>query len=384
MTYRNVLDPPRWQNYVLEHGPELEEFLQSHLSTSERDVLFVLGRGFDPRMCLGLKLLLRAGGIGRRDVLAIEFHEGTSSPSRVHAPLVEANWAELQSLLEERTGLSTKPVRLWSNDGRRIGSRSAAALFDNLSDLVWYTDVFVDISAMPRGIYFPLIAKLLYLLDSAEPGAATRRPNLYVLVSEDPLLDELIHDEGIDDTAAYVYPFSGGLEMEATAGYPRVWIPLLGEGQVAQLGRIYDLVLPDEICPVLPSPSLNPRRGDDLVLEYRGLLFDQLRVDPRNFIYASERNPFEVYRQIRRAILQYGDALRPLGDSKAVISALSTKLLSVGALLVAYELKQAKIEVGIAHVEAQGYVMSEGADARSAQAQSVLFGLWLSGDCYES
>jgi len=36
---------------------------------------------------------------------------------------------------------------------------------------------------------------------------------------------------------------------------------------------------PDEICPVLPFPALNPRRGDNLVLEYRDLLFDRLRID---------------------------------------------------------------------------------------------------------
>jgi hypothetical protein len=41
-----------------------------------------------------------------------------------------------------------------------------------------------------------------------------RKPNLHVCVSEDPVLDMRIRDEGVDETATYVYPFSGGLEMD--------------------------------------------------------------------------------------------------------------------------------------------------------------------------
>ena len=43
----------RWQNYVLERGDGLTRFWREHLGKRERHVLFVLGLGFDPRMCLG-------------------------------------------------------------------------------------------------------------------------------------------------------------------------------------------------------------------------------------------------------------------------------------------------------------------------------------------
>jgi len=334
-------------------------------------------------MCLGLRSLLNAGGTGRRDVIAIEFDEGASSPSKAYEPLVQANWTALQSLMAGKGSLSTRPVRMWSADGRRIGSRSAAGLFSSLRDFKGYTDIVVDISALTRGIYFPLIAKILYVLDEGAADQGCNKPNLHVVVAEDPMLDRRVQDEGVDDTASYVHPFGGGLEMEATADHPKVWIPVLGESQRTQLERIHDLVMPDEIAPLLPSPSLNPRRSDDLLLEYRELLFDRLRVEPSNFIFACERNPFEVYRQIRRAVLHYRDALQPLGGCKAVLSALSTKLLSVGALLVAYELKQVKVDVGIAHVECQGYSIERSAEGEGATTQSELFGLWLWGECYE-
>ena len=116
--------------------------------------------------------------------------------------------------------------------------------------------------------------------------------------------------------------------------------------------------------------------------EYRELLFDQLRIEPTNIIYAAERNPFEAYRQIRRTILQYGRALEPLGGCRSVVSALSTKLLSLGALLAAYELKQAGVDVGIAHVESQGYSIEEEYLEQPTDTQTVLFGLLLGGEYY--
>ena len=376
------VEPARWQNYVLEHGASFVRFWQEHLNVRERNVLFVVGKGFDPRMCLGLEALLNAGGKGKRDLYAISFAEGETSPSVVYLDRVERNWKRLQQLIAGKGELSQQSLKMWSDDGRRVSSRSAANVFHTLEDFSGYDDLVIDISSMPRNVYLPLIAKVLYLLDAAEAERSQSQPNLHVFVAEDPVLDHRIRDEEVDEAADYIHGFRGGLEMEATAGRPKVWFPLLGEDQRTQLNRIYDLIIPDEICPVLPSPSVNPRRGDDLVLEYREFLFDLLRVEPRNFIYASERNPFEVYRQIRKSVLQYMNALEPLGSCKTVLSAISSKLMSVGALLVAYELKQRNLEIGIAHVESRGYKIDDESDNRD-ESETELFSLWLAGECYE-
>jgi len=372
---------PRWQNYVLEKGEALEGLWRSR-QVAGASVLLVLGNGFDPRMCVGAHAIVEKAQIAKCDVVGIEFDEGPGSPSKVYKDRVEENRKELAQIVGGVGTVSSRRVRMWSEDGRRIGSRSAARLFNSVEELVHYNDIVIDISALPRAVFFPLIAKILHLLD-VEESKGHRMPNLHVLVAENPSLDARILDEGVDENATYVHPFGARLEMEATADRPRVWIPVLGEGQGTQLSRIYDLVMPDEIAPVLPSPALNPRRADDLVLEYRELLFDRLRVEPSNFIYASEQNPFEVYRQVRRVILHYRDALQPLGGCKAVLSALSTKLLSVGALLVAYELKEARIDVGIAHVECQGYAMKDEEHSADPRVGSQLYDLWLRGECYE-
>ena len=180
-----------------------------------------------------------------------------------------------------------------------------------------------------------------------------------------------------------MHGFTGTLGTESYSNYPKVWIPILGEKQARQLERISSLVLPDEICPMLPMPSTDPRRTDDLIVEYRDLLFDRWNVNQRNFIYVDEKNPFEVYREIYRAVLHYNESLRSLGGCQVAISALSSKLLSIGALLSAYELKNYGLGVGVAHVETQGYEIENGVDLKSELPGTELSTLWLSGDCYE-
>jgi hypothetical protein len=364
---------PRWQHYVLLRGERLRAFWASHLGQCERNVLFVLGRGFDPRMCMGLQLVLGAGGSGRRDVFALDFREGAASPSLVHQDLVEANWAALQGLVQGRGQITTRPLEFWSEEGRRASSQNARALFVSFDCFVGYTDVVVDVSAMPRSVFFPLLARILNLLDSAR---AVQSPpvNLHVLVADDPALDAGIREEGIDQMAEFMASFMGGFDVEATQT-PKVWIPLLGEHRTTQFDRIRDLVKPDEVCPVLPSPSRNPRRGDDILVEYQRVLFDELRVDPAEFLYASEQNPFEVYRQLRGAVVRYEEVFRLLGGCRVALSAMSSKLMSLGALLVAYELKQLGYNIGVAHIECQGYTMS------AAVSAAELFGLWVAGEC---
>ncbi len=150
---------------------------------------------------------------------------------------------------------------------------------------------------------------------------------------------------------------------------------MLGENRLTLFDRIHDLVKPDEICPVLPSPSQNPRRADDIVIEYHSALFDQHRLDARNFLYVSEQNPFEVYRRLRRAVLRYDEVFKLSGGCRVAVSPLSSKLMSLGALLVAYELKETGHGLGIAHIESQGYSL------HSEPSKPELFGIWLTGEC---
>lgn len=367
----------RWQNYVLKKGEEFHSFWQRFLQSQRRNVLFIIGVGFDPRMCTGINAILRHARDGSHDCVAIRFDEGSASPSRTHDNLIQNNRIRLELLLRGRGDFILKTVAMWSVDGRRrIGPRNVASLFE-VNQLVGYSDIVVDISALPRTLYIPLLAKLLFLVDNWKAGS--QAPNLHVVVAENPQLDHSIVSQGLDDDATYIHGFESGVALEATAHVPSVWMPILGEGKTAYFERIYDLLDPQEIAPILPFPSQNPRRSDDLILEYRNVLFERLRIEPRNLIYAPEQNPFGVYRQINLAVNHYAEALNPLGGCKIVLSILSSKLTSLGALLSAYELKQGDQSVGIAHVQAVGYVLGQ---VEEIEGEEDLVEVWLAGEAY--
>jgi hypothetical protein len=372
----------RWEPYFIRNGNDFYSFWEYFLSAKKRNILYVVGKGFDPRMCSGINAILDIGGDGRRDCLLIDYDEGRNSPSRKHLDLVKGNQSKLECKLKDRGELITKSIKMWSDSGpgmHRISSISAARLFSSINDMNGYTDILIDISAMPRSIYFSLIGKVLYILDNVT-DSTVKRPNLHVIVSEAVEIDKQITDAGIDENAAYIHGF-GGLETESTEGISKIWIPILGEGRQGLLERIHTFVNPDEICPILPFPSSNPRRGDDLFIEYRELLFDQWRIDPKNIIFASERNPFEAYRQIYKTTCHYNKALEPLQGTKTVVSDVSSKLLSIGALLATYELKMKEYRIGLAHIEALGYDINN--YLNEEEIEQELFTLWISGECYE-
>ena len=256
----------RWQHYTMHRSSESLAFWTRHLSDQSRKVLLILGLGFDPRMCCGLRMLagVRPGCID--ECLLLKYTEGPHSPSQEYAALVENNHRELVSLMDSHGGITEGNIGILSAAAAQGRPRRASDVIDQKL-LDRFTDVVVDISALPRSIYFPILAKLLTLLDASADEAQVR--NLHILVAEAVFVDERIREEGIAEKAGYIQGFSADLELQSTATVPRVWIPAIGEGQEEQLRRIYDHVHPDEICPVLPSPSVNPRRADDLIAEYR-------------------------------------------------------------------------------------------------------------------
>jgi hypothetical protein len=369
----------RWRDYFLRDDEGFDDFWKQFLAEQKRDLLFVLGHGFDARMCEGVGRVLSLGGEGTRDVALIVFDEGADSPSQTYIDQRKTNGERLEKLIQGRGKIERRNIKMFSGDNRRIGARSIAQEFSSSVEFHAYTDVVVDISALPRSLYMPLLAKLLALFDIESKHG--KRCNLHVIVSHSSATDSAIIEEGLEESASYLHGFAAAkLESDSTSSQPKIWIPVLGKRQQAQLERINQFVTPDEICPLLPSPAQDPREGDSIMIEYRELLFDQLRVEPRNIIYAAEFNPFEVYRQLMQSILHYDRALQSLGGCKVALSAMSSKLASIGVLLAAYELgrRNPRVTVGVAHVESQGYRV----ELTGAIPSTTLFTMWLSGECY--
>ena len=369
----------RWNDYFLKKDRKHDEFWKEYLETP-RNILYILGAGFDPRMCVGIKSILEKGGEGIRHCALINFHEYENSPSKKFRHNVDMNKEELQNIIKDKAELFEKEITMENDEGHRIGSRKSAKIFQSFADFEKYSDIILDISSLPLNIYLPLLGKILRIIDK-QRIKENKKMNLHVIVAENTIIDKSIKKSGLLDRADLLYGFPGNLDIVSNEDGPTVWIPILGEEQELQIKLIVDKINPQEICPVLPSPSANPRRGDDLMLEYRKLIIDKLDIESRNIVYGAEQNPFELYRQIQKTIEHYQDALKPLGKCKFALSSLSSKLMSLGVFFAAYEEGISnQNNVGIVYVESKGYSMMQ-TDNISIKNME-LFSLWISGDCY--
>lgn len=372
----------RWDPYVMVKNQDFEPFWESHLKPKKK-VLFILGKGFDCRMNLAIEKIAAVKADSSIDCLLVEFEEGKNSSSHKYKAEVTKNLAELQKIIST---INSKSIKLWDGSGRkkrRIGSRQASEnIICDFKDLEEYSEIIVDISSLPRGVYFSLIGKILYLLDRHD---TKHEKNFFVIVAENAAIDSQIKESGIDDDLDYLMGFGGRLDLSEDT--PIIWLPILGEDKKSHIEKAFNFIDPDELCPILPFPAKNPRRGDKMIIDYHQLLFDEMLVEPQNIMYVSEQNPFDVYRKLCSTIIHYKQSMQTLGDCRAALTSFSSKLLSIGALLAAYELNNPidgveKIGVGVVNVDSQGYEIDDINSLNNLKKESELFVIWLSGDPY--
>ena len=362
----------RWDPGFLCSGDEFEAFWAALATEGERQRsgLLIAGRGFDPRTTAGPGAIARAGFPIDSCVL-IRLTNPQDSPDRPRSREAAANEITFRNLFGNDS-VMVEEIAGRDEEGRTVGSAHIRSLFANENALDCFTDVIVDITAVPTSISFPLLGALISYSDNIR-GDESCGFNLHCIVCENSDLDDRTVAEG-GDVAEYIDPFRGRGGLAADPDPITIWAPVLGERQPVVLRKIYDMLRPQEVKPFLPSPSRNPRRGDDLVAEYHSLLFDTWEVDPRGFIYADERDPFDIYRQLGELAEDYARSLEPLGTARTVVSAHSSKLLSLGILLAAFE-----HTLAITHVEPTSYSL----DTEEVSLDSnELFEVWLTGEPY--
>lgn len=364
----------RWNPYVLLKGEHISQFYETHFTGTDKKVLYCMGKGFDSRMNIGLEKLLAT--YKNVELLLISYQEYSSS-SRKYRGLAEKNEKALRNLYPGR--IQEKLISTVGVNGRKKThlDKEVSDLIDN-TYITGYTDIFIDISSLPRGIYFSVVGKFLSLIDNITTLPV---PNLFVVTAENAQLDLSIQEEGINDLR-YTFGFGGGIELESQS-LPIIWLPLVGENRTTHFTKANTHIQPSEICPILPFPSKNPRRSDDIFREYYELLFEVLSIEPQNIIYVPEQNPFEVYRTLVNTAINYNESLSELQGCKIVLSAFSSKLLSIGAILAAYEFKYMEgFNVGILNVDNQGYRINNIESFEAMGKESELFVSWLTGQPY--
>ncbi len=372
-----------WQSHIYWSGSAAEDMLSEVVATGEKSVALVIGEGFDPRMLDCLNVLVRS--TAELKVYLLKIGRSAGAEQTQLAARAKANLGKLVELLDGRGTLAVVDTQ-FETDDRDSTAPSASDKsvefarelpIDGLSSLV------VDISALPQGLYFPLLE---ILIGQRRDDFLACQTSLYVFVSENVSLDARISGQELQEDAYMVPPFRSALAVSEDKR-PIVWFPVLGEGEALQIGRVEKLLparVEREVCPILPMPSTNPRRADLLIREYETMLQDNWALDSRSFIYSDERNPFHLYTQLSRAALRYREALSELGGCRAVVSCHSSKLLSLGALLAASELNQIEaddFDIGLANVDATAYRLSGEAD--DWPSQSTYFLIPILGEVYE-
>jgi len=157
----------------------------------------------------------------------------------------------------------------------------------------------------------------------------------------------------------------------------RIWLPQLGRGRVETLRKIranHDNVY--KVCPVVPFPARNPRRADELLSEYQVALVDEWKVDARDYIYVSERNPLDCYRTVSTLKKRYDKTVDEVFFPQIILSPLGSRIIAAGAMMAAVE-----HGLSVHYVETLRYELRP-ATAAQHQGKDMIVHIWLHGPVY--
>lgn len=356
----------RWDDYVLARDDGVGPAWTA--AAEGRQTTYILGEGFDPRMLLALERFLAVPSLHSPKVISINLRRSDrASPTSERA---RANADALRGLVESH-GLVYESLPYPKVAESKSAGVSVARSLVSRGFIESEAHVVIDVSSLPLGIYFPVIASVIALSDGDRFTG-----ELQVVVAENPEIDKRIVAQGREG-AGPIRGFTHGLDLAAAVPRPRIWAPILGENTGTELDLVFERLGPREVCPILPFPAKNPRRGDNLLLEHERFLFDRIEFEPANVIYASEDNPFDAYRALSQLNERYTRALAPLGRPQLVVSSHASKTLSLGALLAAHEHELPVISAGaVQHVIEEPEIIEE------LMVTGSLLCLWLLGQPY--
>jgi hypothetical protein len=382
-----------WSQYVFRRRGEVQDTWELMFADREVRLLYVVGLGFDIRAQTVLRTLIDSltasrATVQRADLLLLslpgyELDDDLKALTEENADALKLHFASLGAAV-------TEPIMptadgeddLTSTNTLRLGTEAVLA---RITD---QTDIVLDVSSLPRVAYLALLTSVLRKLvpDKGSPASTyAGGTNFHVVVAEDPILDAQIKSEDPSNDLVVIPGFAGALQSEIAQDWPLVWFPILGENRVGQFDKVMSAAIPPaaEICPVLPHPSRDPRRADNLLREYKKSLFDSGQMLTSNVLYVHESNPFEAYRQLFRAMTRYKESLTLLGGCRLAVTPLGSKLITIGAGLACFEMNPPGLDHGygvtIPYVEPTRYVVDASAVRASTPEITLLL---LTGDAY--
>jgi hypothetical protein len=350
----------RWDTCVSHRGAGTAEFIKTFFDDPKRRCCLVAGAGFDPRTTACAEVLALALQSRLRGVFIREERRGANQHV---VAIADANLRRLQNLVPDSV---VEDVEIFSADDAVVGGRNAVAQiaarsFDGL------TDVFVDLSALSIGTSFPVVQYLLRLAESRDAF------NLHVVVTSGPQEEEG-RKRVSNSISTIVHGFHGQLRLHSASQSAKLWMPQLSIAKREALNVIFRSERFDDVCPILPFPSQNPRKADAMAEAFIKEIEKTWSVDAHNLVYAAEDDPLDVY----RSILEIERLRRPVFEkigSVVVLSPVGSKVVAVGALMAALERL-----LPVVYVEALEYVLPPGVVPRNDSGE--LIHVWLHGEAY--
>lgn len=330
-----------WANCITNFDTDVDDFIADYFADPSRRALLVAAAGFDPRSNRMAQIL--SATLGDR-LSALFIREERPKPAEALLEWADKNEAALRAIVPDCTILR---VDVFADDGAPVGGARIVSLLDQNPVQDRVTDVILDLSALSIGIGFPAARLLLEDCEAAEHRA------FHLMIVSNPETDDQISSIP-SARPSPVKGFSPAVEA-GEHELAQVWIPQLARGRTSSLtqigiaiGRCY------KICPLLPFPARNPRRADDLLSEYRSALVDEWEVDPRDILYASERNPLDCYRTLSTLKTRFDRTMQGTYEPRMILSPVGSKVLAAGALMAAIE-----HEMAVQYLETESYSFNQ-------------------------
>lgn len=355
---------PQWDNAIAHFDGAVADFVVEYFGSTARRCLLVAAAGFDPRSRRIAEMLSAA--MGER-LSALFIREERGKPDAGLLAAADANEALLRALIPH---CEVVRVAVFGDDDAPVGGSRVARALAAYRIQPAVTDVVFDMTALSIGIGFPA-AKLL--LEQCELDGERA---FHLMIASNPELDDQIASEPGGRPMA-VRGYAGEDTSASSLNGARIWIPHLAKGRASALDEIGRSVGECyKICPVLPFPARDPRRADELLLEYRTALVDEWEVDPRDIVYVSERNPLDCYRTLSTLAARYRQAVDDVFAPSIVVSPIGSKVMAAGALMAALE-----HDLTVQYIETVRYDFSPASPSEEAVPESLVH-LLLSGPAY--
>jgi len=350
------------REYIWHSNHDADDFIEKYFP--QKKILFIGSIGFDPRTLITYDKLKTITS----DIVPVflqELRKGGSRKLRDRAALTESS-------LKGRLGFEPTiiPFPIFASDGAPIGGVELIKAVQQIKNVGEYTDIIIDICAMSRGIFFPLVK---YFREYIKENAL--ETSLHIMVIDEPAVDYKYKPQ-YHDRGSMMKGFTSNARRLGTGTPVKLWLPQLMSSRTEVYDTLHRYLTPDDVCPVLPFPGIRPKMVDELVIEYQEHI-SSWETGLQNIVLAAESDPLDLYESVFRA----HEARRKIFDSRqlTILSPLGSKVSTIGGLLAAMDL-----DLPVAYVETIGYYEEELSEEFPPEVvdKKNLVHVWVDGPIY--